>query len=118
MNNDTSTDDELANCKELIELDHKLQGLEAIDAGNQKQVDAAADRVNRNTYANIMTCDATAGVVFKQWDEAKCEGDAAFTVKAKWGECARAGDVFIKVTGAAALKAAAVALVAFAGSQF
>ena len=65
-----------------------------------------------------MTCDATGGVVFKQWDEAKCEGDAEFEVKAKWGECTKAGDSYIKVTGAAALKAAAVALVAFAGSQF
>ena len=65
-----------------------------------------------------MTCDAKAGVVFKTWPDAKCEGDTEFALTAKWGECTKAGDSYIKVTGAAALKAAAIALVAFAGSQF
>ena len=66
-----------------------------------------------------MTCDAKAGVVMKAWTDAKCEGDAMYEVKAKWGECTKAEEgKYVKFTGAAALKAAAVALVAFAGSQF
>jgi len=109
---------ELDVCKVTVDLDYNVQQAEAVDAGNQKQVDAANDRIDIHTYASLMTCDAKAGVVFKTWGEAKCEGETDFSLTAKWGECTKAGDVYIKVTGAAALKAAAVALVAFAGSQF
>lgn len=71
-----------------------------------------------NHFASLMTCDDTTGVVFTTWDGQKCEGDTDFKLEAKWDKCTKAKDFYVKVTGAAALKATAVALAAFAGFQF
>lgn len=65
----------------------------------------------------MMTCDAD-GVTMKSW-AAECDkGDVESEFTAKWDKCSKVGDAWVKVTGAAALKAAAIAMVAFAGSQF
>lgn len=85
----------------------------------QNSVDEQNKRIDRLTFAALMTCDAKAGVVVKTWTDAKCEGKPEWEMTAKWGECTKVKDgKYVKITGAAALKAAAVALVAFAGSQF
>lgn len=85
----------------------------------QNAIDTQKKRIDRLTYATLMTCDAKAGVVIKAWTDAKCEGKAGFEVHAEWGKCTKTKEgEYVKFTGAAALKAAAVALVAFAGSQF
>lgn len=65
-----------------------------------------------------MTCDAKAGVNIQIWDGDKCEGDVQDKYAAKWGKCTKFGDDYYKITGASALQAAAVAVIAFAGSQF
>lgn len=65
-----------------------------------------------------MTCDAKDGVNIQIWDGDKCEGDVQDKYAAKWGKCAKFGDDYYKITGASALQAAAVAVIAFAGSQF
>lgn len=65
-----------------------------------------------------MTCDA-AGVSFKAYDDVDCKGKTPeINVLAKWGQCTKVGEDYIKMTGASVLKAAAVALVAFSASQF
>lgn len=64
------------------------------------------------------TCDAKEGVHIQIWNEAACSGDPEISYKAKWGKCTKFGDEYYKITGASALQAAAVAVVAFAGSQF
>jgi len=85
----------------------------------QNAIDQQKARIDRLTFASLTTCDAKLGVMVKSWTDAKCEGDPEFKLNAKWGECTKVTEgQYIKVTGAAALKAAAVALVAFAGSQF
>jgi len=85
-----------------------------------KVVKSATETIDQHTYATITTCDAKDGIEHKEYDEASCEGTPVVTFKAQWGACVQAPDAksFIKVTGAAALQAAAVAVVAFAGSQF
>lgn len=65
-----------------------------------------------------MTCDDK-GVSFKAYTDDKCAAkEADIDIKAPWGQCTKVGEDYMKITGASALKAAAVALVAFAGSQF
>jgi len=81
-------------------------------------VKQAAGKVDAHTFATLTTCDATAGVVVHTYDDADCTKDPESTFKSKWNGCEKWGDEWVKVTGAAALKAAAVAVVAFAGSQF
>lgn len=80
-------------------------------------VTQAEEKIDAATYAGIMTCDAK-GVTMKAWKEECNKGEVEDELTAEWDKCTKAGKVWIKVTGAAALKAAAVALVAFAGSQF
>lgn len=83
-------------------------------------VKAAEDKIDNHTFAIITTCDATAGIHVRAYDGEKCEGKPEHEFKAKWGACVQSpdGESFVKITGAAALQAAAVAVVAFAGSQF
>lgn len=79
---------------------------------------SAKDLVDANTYASLVTCDAKAGISVKTWDGEKCEGTPEHEFKAKWGECTQWGSEYYKITGAATLQAAAIAVAAFAGSQF
>jgi hypothetical protein len=69
-------------------------------------------------------CDAE-GITYTVYTAStKCEkptGEDAVTPtvdSVKYTECKKAGDMYYSFTGAAALKAAAIALVAIAGSQF
>lgn len=101
MKRDKANDDAIANVKKQEDL---LKQMEDV-------VDAA-------TYSSITTCDAKTGVSVKVYDVIDCKGDVQETFAAKWGECKKWGSNYYKVTGAAALQAAAVAVVAFAGSQF
>tara|TARA_B100000513_G_scaffold162813_1_gene79457 strand:+ start:41 stop:247 length:207 start_codon:yes stop_codon:yes gene_type:complete len=68
----------------------------------------------------MVTCDAKDGWSYKEYDGLKCEGDLVKDFSAGWGKCVKSpsGKDYVKITGAVALKAAAAALVAFAGSQF
>lgn len=85
----------------------------------QKNVVASADsKVDAHTFSIKTTCDAKAGVHIQIWDGIVCEGDVQEEYKAKWGACTQFGDDYYKITGASALQAAAVAVIAFAGSQF
>ena len=100
----------------------------ALDKANDDAIAAVKDQtevlnsakevVDANTYASLVTCDAKAGIVVKTWDGEKCEGKPEHEFKAKWGECTQWGGEYYKITGAATLQAAAIAVVAFAGSQF
>ena len=83
-------------------------------------VKAAEDKIDNHTFAIITTCDATAGIHVRAYDGEKCDGKPEHEFKAKWGACVQSpdGESFVKITGAAALQAAAVAVIAFAGSQF
>lgn len=86
---------------------------------DQENVLRTADqKVDDHTMAVLTTCDAKAGIHIKVWDGEKCEGDVEQEYTAKWGKCTKFDDEYYKITGAAALQAAAVAVVAFAGSQF
>jgi len=76
--------------------------------------------VDKQTFALMVTCDAKDGWSYKEYDGLKCEGDLVKDFSAGWGKCVKSpsGNDWVKITGATALKAAAAALVAFAGSQF
>lgn len=81
---------------ESTEVD-EVEGYIVLDVANdeaiqrtkdlQNAIDTQKKRIDRLTYATLMTCDAKAGVVLKAWTDAKCEGKAGWEVKAKWGEC-------------------------------
>jgi len=78
------------------------------------------ETIDTETYATMTTCDATAGVVHAEYDNANCDETPVKKFEFDWGACVKSpdGKNYMQVTGAAAMKAAAVALVAFAGSQF
>lgn len=66
-----------------------------------------------------MTCDATKGLSFKAYTEVGCNVENPdYEIAAKWGQCTKVGEDYIVITGASTLKAVAVTLVAFVGSQF
>ena len=65
-----------------------------------------------------MTCDDK-GVTFKAYTDINCAAEKPdIDVNAPWEKCTKVGEDYMMITGASALKAAAIALVAFAGSQF
>jgi len=103
----------------FLALDVANDKAQAALAAQENVVKQAAGKVDAHTFATFTTCDAKAGVVIKTYDDADCtakEPESEFV--SKWNGCVKWGDEYVKVTGAAALKAAAVAVVAFAGSQF
>jgi len=69
---------------ESTEVD-EVEGYIALDVANDEAIQRTADlqnaidtqkkRIDRLTYATLMTCDAKAGVVMKAWTDAKCEGE-------------------------------------------
>lgn len=106
------------NFNKYLALDMAKDDADAAVTAQKNVVKSADGKVDAHTYAIKMTCDATAGVHIQIWDGEKCEGDVQDEYKAKWGKCTKFGDDYYKITGASALQAAAVAVIAFAGSQF
>ena len=103
-----------------LDADYKLQVKKAAEAAAKNSYDVAAKTVDAQTFALMVTCDAKDGWSYKEYDGLKCEGDLVKDFSAGWGKCVKSpsGKDYVKITGAVALKAAAAALVAFAGSQF
>lgn len=104
--------------KAYLALDMAKDVAAAAVVAQQNVVKSAEGKVDAHTYAYKMTCDAKDGVDIQIWDGDKCEGDVQDKYGAKWGTCTKFGDDYYKITGASALQAAAVAVIAFAGSQF
>ena len=105
--------------RKFLIADAKYDEVKAEEDNVANVLKTAEDLVDAKTFAHITTCDASAGLVHKTYDGSKCEGTPEKSFTATWGACTKAPDgSYVKITGAAALKAAAVALVAFAGSQF
>ena len=118
LNDDGSNSDEQAALMAYDKADTEHEKALAAEAKEQKIFDAAAAKVDASTYSSIMTCDDK-GVEFKAYTDIDCKAKKPdFDVKAPWGTCTKVGEDYMKITGASALKAAAIALVAFAGSQF
>merc|ERR1712196_120709 len=89
------------------------------EARIQRVATAAEKNVDDHTFATLTVCDATKGIIHKEYDGQTCESEPEYTFEATWGACVKAPDgSYVKITGASDLKAAAIALVAFAGSQF
>lgn len=106
--------------RKYVEADYAYQVKKTAQEKAAGVVKSTTDTIDDHTFATITTCDAKEGIIHKEYDADSCEGEPLTTFKAQWGACVQAPDAknFIKVTGAAALQAAAVAVVAFAGSQF
>lgn len=106
--------------KAYLIADGEYTNVKATEDEFANVVKAAEDKIDNHTFAIITTCDATAGIHVRTFDGEKCEGKPEHEFKAKWGACVQSpdGESFVKITGAAALQAAAVAVIAFAGSQF
>merc|ERR1719240_1580720 len=68
--------------------------------------------------STFVTCDHLKGITIKDYKNDLCNGDATKTLKYTWGDCEEYAGVYYKVTGAMALKSAAIAAAAFIGSQF
>lgn len=107
----------VANVESYLKKDVAVDNANAAVEEYKNVVTQAEEKIDAATYAGKMTCDAK-GVKMQAWKEECGKGDVEDEVTAEWGKCTQAGKVWIKVTGAAALKAAAIALVALAGSQF
>jgi len=115
-----SVQDPVEITRDYVEADYAYQVKKTAQEAGAVVVKEATATIDDHTFATITTCDAKEGIIHKEFDEDNCDGTPLTTFKAQWGACVQAPDAknFIKVTGAAALQAAAVAVVAFAGSQF
>ena len=103
---------------DYLEKDYIYDGLQAKADAAAHDHASAKKNLDAATFSIKLVCDDKK-VTFTEYDDLKCK-DKPNEFKAAWGECVSYGDEgkFIKMTGAIALKAAAAALVAFAGSQF
>ncbi len=85
-----------------------------------KKADVACMSATGATTSTKMKCDAK-GITTNVYKTKDCTGDST-DVTVKWTNCYSSGTgddkTYYQLTGAAALKAAAIALVAIAGSQF
>jgi len=101
-------------------LERDYQNVESAAAVKDQEnvLATVTKRVDNHTYSKIITCDAKEGVHIKYYDGVDCKDKPEQEYTAKWGKCTKMGDNYFKITGAATLQAAAVAIVAFAGSQF
>lgn len=106
--------------KAYLNEEEVYDAVKAKEDGFAKVVKSAQGKIDAHNFSTVATCDATAGITWKVYKDADCKGETEIDFKAQWGACVQApdGKQFVMVTGAAALQAAAVALVAFAGSQF
>jgi hypothetical protein len=106
---------------DYVTADAKYDKLHKQDLDFKIVKDAAADKIDKHTFSTFTTCDAKTGVIHKTYDGEDCKGEGT-KFEAAWDTCTPAGEgnekTWVKVTGAATLQAAAVAIVAFAGSQF
>ena len=84
----------------------------------QKAYDQKAEI--KSTYTKTV-CDPVSGIITMVYEQADdCKGEEAKKVITGWGSCIKdpeSGNYF-KFTGANALKAASIAIVAFVGFQF
>ena len=103
---------------DYLEKDY-LYDLEQVKADKALKAFTEADKtLKAETFSIKLICDKKKWT-FTEYDDLKCEADKPKELSAEWGQCVKGPDGgYIKVTGAMALKAAAAALVAFAGSQF
>ena len=108
-------------CSEKVELNGKQVQIEFKSAEINKLNDNGCH--NENGHSGSIKCTTKAFEV-KTFDEEDCKGTAGTTVSYTWGSCTEfkeskdAPAVYYKVTGAMALQSAAIAAVAFIGSQF
>jgi len=107
---------------DYVTADAKYDKLHKQDLDFKIVKDAAADKIDKHTFSTFTTCDAKTGVIHKTFDGEDCKG-TEIKFEAAWDTCTAAvgkgyENTWVKVTGAATLQAAAVAIVAFAGSQF
>jgi len=106
------------NLKAYLVLDNASDEASAAVKAQKNVVTSAEGKVDAHTFSYKMTCDAKTGVKVQVWDGVECKNDVQDEFAAKWGACTKFGDEYYKITGASALQAAAVAVIAFAGSQF
>jgi hypothetical protein len=118
----TDKTDVEARTKEYLNKEEIYDLVKAKEDGFANVVKSAEGKIDAHTFSTLATCDATAGFTWTTFDDVDCKEDGKKDEEfsAKWGICTKApdGKSWVIVTGAAALQAAAVALVAFAGSQF
>ena len=102
---------------DYLAKDYKYDGLQAVATKAAEAHKGAEKKLVAETFSIKLVCDKKKWT-FTEYDDLECkEKPKEFT--AKWGDCVKGPDGgYIKMTGAIALKAAAAALVAFAGSQF
>ena len=60
----------------------------------------------------------TKEVSYTAYNSNDCTGDAGVKASYVWGKCLKMGNIYVKATGAMAMQSAAIAAVAFVGSQF
>ena len=103
---------------DFLHKDYLYDGVQATATKAANDWEAADKKLNAETFAIKLVCDKDK-FTFTEYDDLKCEDKKPKELTAGWGDCVEfAPKTFIKMTGATALKAAAAALVAFAGSQF
>ena len=102
---------------DYLKKDYKYDGLQAVATKAADAHKGAEKKLVAETFSIKLACDKKKWT-FTEYDDLECK-EKPKEFSAKWGDCVKGPDGgYIKMTGAIALKAAAAALVAFAGSQF
>ena len=103
---------------DFLVKDYAYDGVQVLADKAAMAYKKAESTLDTETFSIKLVCDEKKWT-FTEYDDLECKADKPKELSAKWGDCVQGPDGgFIKMTGAIALKAAAAALVAFAGSQF
>ena len=103
---------------DYLDKDYKYDLVQAEAVTAKETYDTAVKNLDTETFSIKLVCDKKKWT-FTEYDDSECKDSKPKELSAEWGQCVKGPDGgYIKVTGAIALKAAAAALVAFAGSQF
>ena len=103
---------------DFLVKDYAYDGVQVLADKAAMAYKKAESTLDTETFSIKLVCDEKKWT-FTEYDDLECKADKPKELSAKWGDCVQGPDGgYIKMTGAIALKAAAAALVAFAGSQF
>jgi hypothetical protein len=103
---------------DYLDKDYKYDLVQAEAVTAKETYDTAVKNLDAETFSIKLVCDKKKWT-FTEYDDVECKDSKPKELSAEWGQCVKSPDGgYVKVTGAIALKAAAAALVAFAGSQF
>ena len=105
-------------CSKKLTLHGEDSNSHTLTDDELKALDDVCNDTGSKSYHT--SCQAGQGVVFRSYDNDDCKPLREKKTVVPWDSCHKFphANFYVKVTGAMAIKSAALALAAFAGSQF